>query len=329
MEYVRMSTSMGDIVLELNREKAPISVENFLNYVDKGYYDGTIFHRVMEGFMIQGGGYTADLVQKSPDAAIKNEWKNGLRNAKGTIAMARTAVHDSATSQFFINVADNAMLDQPRDGAGYAVFGAVLQGMDVVEKIKSTKTQAKDAAFQNLPLTTVSITSAKRVPAAELSEAIASARKADEDRVKAASMAGEIAMNEGLEYVKSKGVDVSSLTKSPSGLWYVEVKVGDGAQPAPSNNVKAHYSGWLTNGTPFDSSVTRGTPLVFGASKLAPGMQVIKGWGEAVSTMKVGGKRFLIVPPALGYGVAGRPPLIPSNSTMVFEFELLEVLTGP
>lgn len=132
---VRMSTSMGDIIIELDAQKAPISVVNFTKYVEAGFYNGTVFHRVIPGFMIQGGGFTADLAQKPTNAPIKNEWQNGLKNARGTIAMARTSVADSATSQFFINVADNGMLDVPRDGAAYAVFGRVLQGMEVADKI--------------------------------------------------------------------------------------------------------------------------------------------------------------------------------------------------
>lgn len=169
--YVKMTTSMGDIVLELDGEKAPISVENFMNYVAKGHYDGTIFHRVMDDFMIQGGGFTVDLKQKQTDAPIKNEWKNGLKNKTGTIAMARTSVIDSATSQFFINVKDNDFLDMPRDGAAYAVFGKVVGGMDVVNKIKQVPTGIKDG-MQNVPQTPVviqkvtKITKAEAIPAA-------------------------------------------------------------------------------------------------------------------------------------------------------------------
>ncbi len=137
---VKMSTSLGDIVLELNETKAPISTANFLSYVDKGHYDGTIFHRVINGFMIQGGGVAADGKEKPTDAPIKNEWQNGLKNTRGTIAMARTAIPDSATSQFFINVNDNPFLDKPNGGAAYAVFGRVVSGMDVVDKIKAVRT---------------------------------------------------------------------------------------------------------------------------------------------------------------------------------------------
>lgn len=142
--YVKMKTSMGDIVLELNHEKAPITVKNFLSYLDKGHYDGTIFHRVINGFMIQGGGFSEELKQKDTDKPIKNEWKNGLKNKRGTIAMARTNDPDSASSQFFINVVDNDKLDEPiSGGAGYAVFGRVISGMDTVDKIKAVQTSTK------------------------------------------------------------------------------------------------------------------------------------------------------------------------------------------
>jgi cyclophilin family peptidyl-prolyl cis-trans isomerase len=159
---VRLKTSMGDIVLELNAEKAPISVENFLGYVKKSYYDNTVFHRVMPNFMIQGGGFTVtngQMTQKSADRPIKNEGQNGLKNLRGTIAMARTAALDSATSQFFINVVDNAGLDYPNNG-GYAVFGKVVEGLDVVDKIKAGKTVADPRGEPSVPVEPVVIKSA-------------------------------------------------------------------------------------------------------------------------------------------------------------------------
>lgn len=139
---VRFKTSKGDILLELNPEKAPISVENFLSYVKKKHYDSTVFHRVIDGFMIQGGGFAlteGKLIEKATGKGIKNESQNGLKNDRGTISMARTNNPDSATAQFFINVTDNAMLNHPNNG-GYAVFGKVIEGMDVVDKIKAVKT---------------------------------------------------------------------------------------------------------------------------------------------------------------------------------------------
>ena len=154
---VRLTTSMGDIVLELQPEKAPKTVDNFLQYVRDKHYDGTIFHRVMDGFMIQGGGFTADFQQKPTRAPIPLEATNGLKNDRGTIAMARTAHPNSATAQFFINVVDNAMLNAPNpDGYGYTVFGRVIQGMDAVDKIRTVAVGNK-GPHQNVPTTPVTI----------------------------------------------------------------------------------------------------------------------------------------------------------------------------
>jgi peptidyl-prolyl cis-trans isomerase A (cyclophilin A) len=157
-QKVRLATSAGDIVLELDREKAPKTVDNFLQYVKAGHYDGTIFHRVIDSFMIQGGGMKPDMSEKPVRAPIPLESRSGLSNKVGTVAMARTSVPDSATAQFFINVRDNNFLDQPnsRDGQGYAVFGKVVQGMDVVEKIRTVPT-ASSGPHQNVPVTPVII----------------------------------------------------------------------------------------------------------------------------------------------------------------------------
>lgn len=166
-ERVVIETSRGEITLELDGVKAPESVKNFLAYVDAGHYDGTIFHRVIEGFMIQGGGYTADLQTKPTRPPIRNEADNGLLNRRGTIAMARTSVVDSATSQFFINLADNAFLDHrgkdPRS-YGYAVFGRVVSGMDVVDSLGKMKTVSKNTLFQNLPEEAAVIRHIRRMP---------------------------------------------------------------------------------------------------------------------------------------------------------------------
>lgn len=160
---VALETSKGTIELELDAEKAPISTANFVNYVKKGHYDGTIFHRVISNFMIQGGGFSADMSQKSTDAPIQNESKNGLKNVKGSIAMARTSAPNSATAQFFINVQDNANLDYPSfDGFGYAVFGKVSKGLEVVEAIRVVETTNK-GPHQNVPVDPIVIKSAKIV----------------------------------------------------------------------------------------------------------------------------------------------------------------------
>jgi peptidyl-prolyl cis-trans isomerase A (cyclophilin A) len=141
---VTFETSLGTFVLELDRKKAPISVENFLGYVRSGHFNGTIFHRVILGFMVQGGGFDAQMSQKRVGAPIENEAKNGLKNDRGTIAMARTGDPNSATSQFFINTVNNDGLNRPKpDGHGYAVFGHVITGMDVVDKIEKVRTTTK------------------------------------------------------------------------------------------------------------------------------------------------------------------------------------------
>lgn len=151
-QKVKLATSMGDIVVQLDAEKAPKSAANFVQYVKDGHYDGTVFHRVIPTFMIQGGGFDADMKQKATRASIPLESRNGLSNLRGTIAMARTMIPDSATSQFFINVVDNQRLDAANspDGNGYAVFGKVISGMEVVDKIRAVPVADK-AGHQNVP----------------------------------------------------------------------------------------------------------------------------------------------------------------------------------
>jgi len=157
---VKLSTSLGDIVVELDAAKAPKTVENFLQYVDEKHYEGTVFHRVIGNFMIQGGGFTADMQQKPTRAPVPLEAGNGLKNDRGTIAMARTSNPNSATSQFFINVVDNAGLNAPSpDGYGYTVFGKVVAGMDVVDKIRAVPTGNR-GMHQNVPATPVTINKA-------------------------------------------------------------------------------------------------------------------------------------------------------------------------
>ncbi|MFN7723642.1 MAG: peptidylprolyl isomerase [Rubrivivax sp.] len=153
-QKVRLATTLGDIVVELDAEKAPKTVDNFLRYVKAGHYSGVIFHRVINGFMVQTGGYTADLKEKSTRPPIPLEARNGLSNLRGSIAMARTSDPNSATAQFFINVVDNPRLDDM--GGGYAVFGKVVEGMDVVDQIRAVPTRA-NGVHGNLPETPISI----------------------------------------------------------------------------------------------------------------------------------------------------------------------------
>ena len=329
--YVKLATTMGDIYLELNQEKAPITVQNFLQYVDEGFYDGTIFHRVRKGFVVQGGGKDKDLKDKPPKAPIKNEWTTGLKHKVGTIAMARQGGKpDSATSQFFINLVDNPTLEKPTyDPAGYTAFGMVLKGMEVVDKISQAAVKLDpscDPEKPALPVEPIIINKASRANASELANEIAAVRakeaeearkEAEAAKLKADTMKKEF--DQAIEFVKQPGADVGKGQTTPSGLWYVDVVAGTGETPKPTDTVKVHYTGWLTNGTKFDSSVDRGQPAALGLNR------VIKGWTEGVGLMKVGGKRFLIIPPELGYGERGSPPKIPGNSVLVFQIELLSI----
>lgn len=162
LELTQGRQALGTIVIALNREKAPISVDNFLEYVKAGHYDGTVFHRVMPNFMIQGGGFTPELEEKPTRPPIRNEARNGLRNARGSVAMARTNDPNSATSQFFISVRDNHRLDFGISGAGYAVFGEVVEGLEIADRISVTPTTTR-GPHQNAPQTSVVIRHAREL----------------------------------------------------------------------------------------------------------------------------------------------------------------------
>jgi cyclophilin family peptidyl-prolyl cis-trans isomerase len=155
---ITFKTNYGSFSVELDNKKAPITSKNFLDYVNSGFYNGTIFHRVINGFMIQGGGFNKDMSQKETQAPIENESKNGLKNSAYSIAMARTSIPNSATSQFFINVADNTFLDYPgQDGAGYCVFGKITEGIETINKIKNVETGKHPSGHQDVPLSPVII----------------------------------------------------------------------------------------------------------------------------------------------------------------------------
>jgi len=360
---IKMETTLGVFVLELDAVKAPITADNFVHYVSDGYFDGTVFHRIVLKEpgksaidVIQGGGYTAEMELKTEGQRkpIKNEWDNGLKNERGTISMARSRAPDSATSQFFINTADNPMLSMPRGGAAYAVFGKVVEGMEVVDKIRNTEL-AQHPKLSGLgpvtPVEAVVVKSATLLDGLTYETFTEKVKPVLEELVKAeaAAKAKEKAEVEGLakkfKDIIAKGADENGnkLQKSPTGLMYVVLKEGEGAKPnftdeklkgttttdwlvanptkaylPPMDKVQVHYTGWLMDGSKFDSSRDRGTPATF------PLNGVIKGWFEGVSMMKTGGRRLLIIPPDMAYGERGRPS-IPPNSTLVFDVELLAI----
>ena len=263
--------TFGDIIIELDGEKAPISTLNFLAYTNEDFYDGTIFHRVMENFMIQGGGFTVEMDQKKEGLLdpIKNEWKNGLKNDRGTISMARTAAADSATSQFFINVVDNASLDRPRGGAAYAVFGKVVEGLEIVDEIRavavSTHPKYEGGRTATVPVEPVVVESVVMADGFDRAALDAAIGKID-DAAKAVAEAKAAEFTKKVEQARLEG------TTSDTGLVMYDTKVGDGETPQDGQRVEVHYTGWLTDGTKFDSSRDRDKPTTFGLTG------VIAGW---------------------------------------------------
>ncbi len=315
--HYKMETTLGDIVLRLDAEKAPISVLNFHQYVTNGYYNDTIFHRVMGNFMIQGGGFTADMSKKTDGLlpGIENEWENGLKNNEGTISMARLGGRpNSATSQFFINVKDNTALDQARDGAAYAVFGRVIAGMDTVTAIKSVETHKHpETGMNNVPVDTVVIKSVALVSEFDPAKVEEAMENAEEGK--------KILLEKQVQDVIAKAEQETGqkFETTESGLKSIVLTEGTGdTSPSATDTVEVHYTGWLLDGTQFDSSVDRGSPSTFSLNR------VIKGWTEGVALMKVGEKRKFIISADLAYGSKGRPS-IPPDSTLVFDIELLAI----
>lgn len=356
--FVSFDMSNGEVVLELYHDLAPVTVDNFLAYVDTGFFDGTIIHRVVPDFVIQGGGYDTSFAPKATQPAIKNEWRNGLTNDRATISMARTNAPDSATSQFFINLKDNANLDLPRrgmsedpvNGAAYAVFGRVVEGMDVVDQIAAVETRPEQRiGGMPTPVTPVLIKEAFRITGdrrAKLLEEHTSSRdavferaqakrdsiqkKIDEaseaDKRRAARAQGSKRSDDeqradAFKTLEKKGYDIDpdKGTFLDSGVWIFDLAEGPGDSPELTDTVTIHYTGWFIDGDKFDSSFDSpgGNPLSLQLNRFVPG------FAAGVDSMNIGGKRLIVIPGSQAYGDRGRPPLIPGNAMLIFEVELL------
>ncbi|MEK6676894.1 MAG: peptidylprolyl isomerase [Planctomycetota bacterium] len=328
---VKIETSLGDFVVRLDADKAPLTVTNFVQYVDEKFYDGTIFHRVVSGFVIQGGAMTPDLQEKQSGLhpAIKNEWKNGWKNERGTVAMARLGNQpDSAKASFFINQGDNEVNDRPIDGAAYTVFGAVIEGMDVVDRIAATPVttdkrlrEAVDRAV--VPVEPVVIKSVRLLDVLDR-EKTALALKEFDSRRKAAEDKRKQDANTQIQVRIKKLEDEhkAKFTTTSSGLMYMDTVKGQGGAPSANNLVVVHYRGTFADGEEFDNSRTNeeleGQPLEAPVSKMVPG------WQEGILSMQIGGKRLMVIPPNLAFGDKGRPG-VPPKATLFYEIELIGI----
>ncbi len=327
----RIETNLGAVVVRLDAEKAPGTVLNFVKYADDKFYDGTVFHRVISDFMIQGGGFTPDLNEKTVGLrpAIRNEWRNGLKNKRGTIAMARLGNQpDSAKASFFINVVNNEFLDKPQDGAAYCVFGAVVEGLETVDKIRQTPVKADtrflvDRDRPVIPVESVVIQSVRMLDTLDrdrTEKLVAEFEtKLQETEAQTKAAASEAIRKRVAELEEKHG---KKFTVSPSGLMILDVVPGTGASPSAEGRAKVHYVGTLPDGKVFDDSRTN--PDLEDQPADFPVNKVIKGWGEGLLTMKTGGRRILVIPPDLGYGSRGRQQ-IPPHATLFYEIELLSV----
>lgn len=317
---VKIDTSMGEILIEADAENAPLTVMQFLQYVEDNYYDGTIFHRVMKDSVIQGGGYTPDVVEKTRGLheQIKGSaWQSDLKNKRGTIAMLRgKGPGGGGTGQFYINVADNDHLDVPRNRGLFAVFGKVVGGEDTVERIRqvpvSTHPNYGGGRSAVVPVEPVIIKSVSLVGGfspKQLRQAIE--RRAEERRTRDRRAIEKLEAETG-----SKAV-----TKA-SGIRYIDIDTGFGPPVLISDTILFNYQGRLVDGTIFESTMET-------EPKLLPVADLIEGLRDGILNMNEGGHRYVIVPPERAYGETGIPGLIPPNSMLIYEIEVLEIRAQP
>lgn len=310
--HVRLDTSMGEILVRMFVEEAPITTNNFMQYVVDGFYDGTIFHRVPANFVIQGGGFLPGLQRQEPlRDPIVNEFSPDRPNVRGTIAMAKTADPDSATSQFFINTKDNPSLNDPENSGGFTVFGEVVEGLDVVDEIQAVETGSQTGPegnpFNDVPVDDVIVVRAT------IEEAPEEMDEPDDDGDDDGTDDGD----------DDEPDEPGEFISRESGLQYRDIVVGQGAIVQPDSTLRVLYEGRLDdeNGEVFDSSSDPENPAQFSLTGL------IDGWQEGIGEieMREGGTRQLIIPPDLAYGEAGQGD-IPPNATLWFEIDVIEVV---
>ncbi|UCE59669.1 MAG: peptidylprolyl isomerase [Phycisphaerales bacterium] len=323
---VQFDTNLGKITLELDGEQAPRAVLNFVEYVEDGFYDGTVFHRVLQDSLVQGGGYTPDLEKKTQKLreGIRRDPDNGLRNTRGAIAMVHAPGRTvPIQSEFFLNVSDNPSLDQWQgDSPGYTVFGKVVEGMETVDRIGGTPlgphTNYAGGQLPVVPVDAVVIRSARMMTAYNPRDlrAVIDAAEAEAQRLlREAEEARERAFRQKIEEVEA---EYGKLTTTESGLQYVDMRVGIGPMPLPEDAVRFHYRATYSDGTEIADS-WQSEPRSNPVSRMLPGVR------EGVLSMKEGGKRFMVIPPELGYGSEGVKGRIRGGATLLFEIELLAI----
>ncbi len=329
---VTMKTSAGTFVLELNPEAAPYSVKNFIGYAKSGFYKGTIFHRVVDKYLIQGGALLPSMKPKTKGIGdpILLESQNGLANMRGTIAMFHGAMPDSATTQFFINVTDNAgKLDHRVNVApGYAVFGKVVEGLDVVDRIAKTKVAGhpaygggKSPVVPVEPIVIRSVRLNNPNDEARVERLVVVKEKERQARLALARKTSDQWLAEYVEKTERtygmKFIDAGNQCK------YMDLSMGNGPAPLPTGSVLIQYRGTLVTGREFENNIGLQNPPWYELDKLVPGLRMV------LTDMQVGGKRIAIIPPNLAFGQEGIPrgvpPKIPPNATLIYELELLDV----
>lgn len=321
---VAIETTLGSFVLELDAERAPLAVGNFVQYVEDRHYDGLLFHRVVKGRLIQGGALSARMEARSEGRRdpVENEWQNGLRHERGTVAMySEFGRPDSVVDEFFINLTDNPRLDGASEGVVYPVFGRVVEGMETVERIGSVSlgTHPKYAMGRSavVPVEPVVIKSAKMLTPLDRATVEARRREAEGAAARAAQRAESHLAERIADIEKRAG---TALTKDSSGILFADLRVGQGAQPEPDDRIECHFRGMLVDGTIINDTFRDGQPTTKLISELIRGLRAM------FTSMNEGGLRAVIVPPELAFGAQGVPGRIPPHATMVFEIELLRVL---